>query len=92
MTTKKPPKMVLVEWEDILTIPGTHGAWSDNKEYEYKPFIVFTMGYLMQEFPDAIHVSSSWNEHLIAPVDQIPRGAIRKITPLSTAAMRRQKD
>jgi hypothetical protein len=84
--------MVLVEWEDIKVLEASSGAWTENKAHEYKPFIVFTAGYLMQEFPEAIHISGSWNEQLIAPIDQIPRGAIRKITPLSTAAMRRQKD
>jgi hypothetical protein len=77
--TAKPPKLVVVVWEDISVLEATGGAWTENKKQEYKHFLVQQVGYLIADVPEGIHLSHAWNPDLIAPIEQIPRGAIKSI-------------
>lgn len=72
------PPIVLVIWEDAKVL--TEGAWATNQEYEYTPHMVSQVGFLLLDVPEGIHITEAWHPELIGPVEQIPRGMIRKLT------------
>ena len=73
------PKLVLVVWEDALTI-SDGGAWLETKkERAYEPHLFWHVGFLIKDVPEGIHLSEAWSPTLIANGTQIPRGMIRSI-------------
>jgi len=79
----EPPfPLVLVIWEDIRTRDEKGGAWTEYKDVTYDPHLVCSVGWIVKEFPEGIHLTFAWHPELMAPPDQIPRAVIRSITPL----------
>lgn len=73
-------KLVKVDWEDITSNSG----WRDKEGVsELKIWQCSTVGWLVVKTPKTITLCSSkggknlWNDHNV-----IPKGCIRKITPL----------
>lgn len=72
--------MVLVVWEDARTLDA---PWMEKGTWEYKPYLVSQIGYLLLDAPEGIILTQAdAPEHVGAP-DQIPRGMIRSITFLT---------
>lgn len=71
------PPIVLVIWEDARTI--TEGSWASNIEYEYTPMLIHQVGYLLLDVPSGVLLTEAWNDEIIGPVEQIPRGMIKEI-------------
>lgn len=73
---------VSVEWEDIVA----HSGWLKLNQFTQKTAVITTVGWITEEFPEYITVSSSmggevedreYNQHIT-----IPRGCIKDISPL----------
>lgn len=76
-----PPPLMLIEWEDATALDDER--WVDVKEkWEYDPAIIKTVAYVLLNCPKGLIVTSHWCPEHTGPVDQIPRGMIRKITKL----------
>ena len=76
--------MVAVVWEDIRVLDND-SPWVENKPRDYVPHLVRQVGFIVKDVPEGIHLVSAWHPELTNPPDQIPRGAIRSITPLQPA-------
>jgi hypothetical protein len=77
-----PPPLVMVMWEDAKTV-DEDGAWKHNKNHTYKPHIVYSVGYLLLDVPEGIHITQAWHPEYVGAPDQIPRGMIRCVIPLT---------
>lgn len=85
------PPLVLVVWEDIKVKDNAAGtAWVENKHPKYEPHLVEQVGFLVSDEPAGIIVTHAWNPQLVAPYEQIPRGAIRAIYRLQRSTRRRK--
>lgn len=79
------PPIVMVEWEDAFVVDDG-AAWADNKPAAYKPQIFQSVGFLVLDVPEGVHLTQAWSPNMIAVRDQIPRAMIRSITPLGPVA------
>jgi hypothetical protein len=78
MTT---PHLVLIEWEDATAVEDDR--WVEvKKEYKYTPAMIQTVGFLLHDSDQGVIVTAHWNEDHTGPVDQIPRGMIRRVKRL----------
>jgi hypothetical protein len=73
--------MVLVEWEDVKVLDSE--TWVENKPIaDTKPFVVFTVGFLLHSDSQRLVLVESWNTDLTGPRQQIPRGMVRRVSKL----------
>lgn len=58
------------------------GAWVDKKiGFQWKPFLVETVGFVLYDGPEGIVVTDSWSSgDLMGPRTQIPRGMLRRVS------------
>lgn len=82
------PPLVLVEWEDATTL-DPH-PWVDNEAVTYRPLVFRQVGFMLAQTPEGVVLTQAWHPDKVAARDQIPRGMIRSITPLSPAPVRRR--
>ncbi len=76
-----PPPLVLVVWEDATALDDDRWV-AVKKEYTYEPAMINTVGFLLSDTKQGVIITSHWNTDHTGPVDQIPRGMIRKVTRL----------
>lgn len=87
--TPKAPPFVMVLWEDIKQM-GETGVWVENKSREYIPHLFCTLGFVIKDVPEGIHIVGTWSQDITSPPDQIPRGVIRSIIPLISKPARKR--
>ncbi len=87
MTNPVPP-CVCVIWEDAT---ATDGPWVENKPREYKPKLITSVGFLVLDDEQGIHLTGAWCPDIIGAPDQIPRGMIRSITYLQPVPDKRRR-
>ena len=75
---KKPPKIVEVEWIDIVTRSGS----TEHREHETGAPKCRTVGYLLEDNDQEVVLSGSWSEADRADTTSIPRGVVRSVTEL----------
>ncbi len=73
-------KLVLVEWKDP-TCWATHG-WEDREPWIEKPLSCISVGILLHEDKDNIHVVLNLTEGKQCEGEVLPRGCIKRIRPL----------
>lgn len=86
MTDKKPPPLVLVEWEDATQLDS--GPWADNETPAYTPKLFQQVGFLLSDTPEGVILTHAWSDNLVATRDQIPRGMVRSIQHLQKSKAR----
>lgn len=92
MSDTPPTAPVLVIWEDICTRNDEGGAWVETKkDLDYKPHLVHSVGWIVKDLPEGIHLTFAWHPESMAPPDQIPRSVIRSITPLGPLPVKRTR-
>jgi hypothetical protein len=75
----KKPRLVTVEWRDIL---GTAG-WE--KPDEVNPPVITTIGYLIQKDKDVVKIAHTKDEKgAWSGVTAFPRGCVKSITNISS--------
>ena len=75
----KNPRLVTVEWRDIL---GTSG-WE--KPDEVNPPVIKTVGYLIQKDKDVVKVAHTKDEKgAWSGITAFPRGCVKSITNISS--------
>ncbi len=74
------PPIVAVVWEDAQVMDD--GAWVENANHDYKPYLVYQVGFLLSDTPEGLILSQAWNPKMVGARDQIPRGMVRSVTPL----------
>ena len=67
---------VEVVWEDARQ--RTDAPWNQ-PEWEYVPFIVRSIGYVVYEGPEGILLTDSCADGWVGQVQQIPSGMIREV-------------
>jgi hypothetical protein len=76
MPKRQPPKIVEVEWLDIVTRPG----WMSHREHETGPMECRTVGYVLKDNDQEIVLSASWSTQDRADTTTIPKGVVKNIT------------
>ena len=75
----KNPRLVTVEWRDIL---GTAG-WE--KPDEVNPPVITTVGYLIQKYKDVVKIAHTKDEKgAWSGITAFPRGCVKSITNISS--------
>ena len=75
----KKPRLVTVEWRDIL---GTSG-WE--KPDEVNPPVITTIGYLIKKDKDVVRVAHTKDEKgAWSGITAFPRGCVKSITNISS--------
>lgn len=84
-----PPPLVLVQWEDAQSIDES--AWVENKDHDYKPYLVYQVGFLLSDTEQGLILSQAWNPKAVGARDQIPRGMVRSVVLLEPVKRKRGK-
>ena len=80
--------LVMIDWEDAKLI-DSEATWVDaDAETKYEALVVRTVGFVLSDTPEGVILTHSLSPVVMAPRDQIPRGMIRKITPLKPTKTR----
>lgn len=75
------PPIVAVTWEDATTVDDA--PWAHNEGHEYKPYMVYQVGFLLADTEQGVILSQAWSPKLVGSRDQIPRGMIRSMVYLT---------
>jgi hypothetical protein len=73
-------KLVEIEWEDAGA--RSLGPWVDKQEWDYIPFLVHEVGYVLHEDESGVILTSAYNDEQTGSVTQIPRKMIINIKVL----------
>lgn len=74
-------RLVCVEWEDAWTQDGWHFTAEGHAATKHE-VIVYSVGYVVQETPDGIMLSSAVNNEGFGSLWKIPNGMIRSVRRL----------
>jgi hypothetical protein len=85
----EPPPLVMVVWEDAKQIDS--GPWAENRDHDYKPHLVYQVGFLLSNTDKGVILTAAWHPDLVGSRDQVPIGMIRSITPLEPAKPPRKR-